>query len=553
VPAPVDEHFPAWGVRSKSGSHAADVDDDPVTTPRAKRNGARPASDERTARAETADKQWLEEVHDAFSWESVALEVGDTDSVPDEAVDAAVPPVSHPTDAGRVRKRALGDAHASVPASGEDESAPPAASRAWELPFEELAEHLPAGESDASAWSVPPELPGPLADEEPEAESLAARLASLGALGADPAAFVKRAPGEGPTVFGLHIDDLLRLAAERKASDLHLSEGLPPVIRVDGHLVKLEFAPLVSAEIQRLIYDVLTNPQIQTFEKTHELDFSYGLADVGRFRFNVYRQRGAIGAAMRSIPTRIPTIEELRLPPSLRDLTRKPSGLVLVTGATGAGKSTTLASMLHVINQERDCHIMTIEDPIEYVHTHGRAMVNQRELGSDTATFQAALRAVLREDPDVILVGEMRDLETITAAITLAETGHLVFATLHTRNAPQTIDRIVDVFPAHQQDQIKVQLANSLEAVLAQMLLPRLGGGRTAAVEIMIANSAVRNLIREGKTAQLYSCIETGAQMGMQTMDRALVDLYRMGIISQEIAAAASLDRDNFQRLLRTR
>jgi twitching motility protein PilT len=553
VPAPVDEHYPAWGVRPKSGAHAADLDDDPVTTPRAKRSGARAASDERTARPETTAEDWLEEVHDAFSWERVTLEEGDPVPASDEAVDTAGPPATRPASADPAMRPASGDSRASLSAVVEEPPAPPTARRAWELPFEELSDHLPARESDGDRRSDMPELADASDDEEPEAESLAARLASLGALGADPASFVKRASGEGPTVFGLHIDDLLRLAAERKASDLHLSEGLPPVIRVDGHLVKLEFAPLVSAEIQRLIYDVLTNPQIQTFEKTHELDFSYGLADVGRFRFNVYRQRGAIGAAMRSIPTRIPTIEELRLPPILRDLTRKPSGLVLVTGATGAGKSTTLAAMLHVINQERDCHIMTIEDPIEYVHTHGLAMINQRELGSDTGSFQAALRAVLREDPDVILVGEMRDLETISAAITLAETGHLVFATLHTRNAPQTIDRIVDVFPPHQQDQIKVQLANSLEAVLAQMLLPRLGGGRIAAVEIMIANSAVRNLIREGKTAQLYSCIETGAQMGMQTMDRALVDLYRMGVISQEIAMAASLDRDNFQRLLRTR
>jgi twitching motility protein PilT len=209
--------------------------------------------------------------------------------------------------------------------------------------------------------------------------------------------------------------------------------------------------------------------------------------------------------------------------------------------------------MIGVINQERGCHVVTIEDPIEYVHTHGRAMIHQRELGADTQSFPNALRAVLREDPDVILVGEMRDLETISAAITLAETGHLVFATLHTRNAPQTIDRIVDVFPPHQQDQIKVQLANSLEAVLAQMLLPRLGGGRVAAMEIMMANSAVRNLIREGKTAQLYSCIETGSQVGMQTMDRALVDLYRMGLVSQDTAVGASLDRDNFLRLLKTR
>ncbi|HEU4752766.1 MAG TPA: PilT/PilU family type 4a pilus ATPase, partial [Armatimonadota bacterium] len=245
----------------------------------------------------------------------------------------------------------------------------------------------------------------------------------------------------------VHIDDLLGETNQRNASDLHLTEGLPPVIRVDGRLVRLNYEPLAGAEIQRLIYDILTNQQIQWFEKVRELDFSYGLKGVGRFRFNVYRQRGAIGAAMRAIPTRIPTLEELRLPNLLRDLTRRPSGLVLVTGPTGAGKSTTLASMVDIINQERECHVMTIEDPIEYLHTHKRAMVNQRELGQDTNSFENALRAILREDPDVILVGELRDLETIGSAITLAETGHLVFATLHTRNAPQTIDRIVDVFP----------------------------------------------------------------------------------------------------------
>ena len=359
-------------------------------------------------------------------------------------------------------------------------------------------------------------------------------------------------PGALPTA-ELHIDDLLIETAKRNASDLHLSERLPPVIRVDGKLMRLNYEPLGNQDIQRLVYDILTNQQIQWFEKVRELDFSYGIAGVGRFRFNVYRQRGSIGAAMRAIPTKIPTMEELRLPALLRELTRRPSGLVLVTGATGAGKSTTLAAMIDTINSERDCHILSIEDPIEYLHSHRRAMINQRELGQDTNSFENALGAVLREDPDVILVGELRDLETISSAITLAETGHLVFATLHTRNAPQTIDRIVDVFPPHQQDQIKVQLANSLEAVLAQMLLPRLGGGRIASMEIMIANSAVRALIREGKTAQLYSCIETGAQFGMQTMDRCLVDLYRMGLITQETASNASLDRDNFQRLLKTR
>jgi twitching motility protein PilT len=373
-------------------------------------------------------------------------------------------------------------------------------------------------------------------------------LRALNELMLDPQAAANR-----PNTWELHIDDLLRMATERRASDLHLSEGLPPMTRVDGRLVKMEYDPLPSTEIQRLVYEVLSNPQIQQFEKTHELDFSYGLNGVGRFRFNVYRQRNCISAAMRAIPTRIPTIEELRLPVTLRDLVRRASGLILVTGATGAGKSTTLAALLHAINQERECHILTIEDPIEYVHTHARAMINQREIGADTDSFHNALRAVLREDPDVILVGELRDLETIAAAVTLAETGHLVLGTLHTRNAPQTIDRLVDVFPANQQDQIKVQLANCLEAVLAQQLLPRIGGGRIAAMEIMIATSGVRNLIREGKSEQLYSCIETGAQQGMQKMDRTLVDLFRQGVITRDVAAGASIDRDNFERLLRAR
>jgi len=353
-------------------------------------------------------------------------------------------------------------------------------------------------------------------------------------------------------VTDIHIDDLLLEAVQRGASDLHLSDKIPPVVRLDGRLARLNYEPLGSADIQRLIYEILTNQQIQWFEKVRELDFSYEIQGVGLFRFNVYRQRGAIGAAMRAIPTRIPTLEELRLPSILRELTRRPSGLILVTGATGAGKSTTLAAMIDIINQERDCHVITVEDPIEYLHRHRRAMVNQRELGQDTNSFENALRAVLREDPDVLLIGELRDLETISTAITMAETGHLVFATLHTRNAPQTIDRLVDVFPPYQQAQIKVQLSNALEAVVAQQLLQRVGGGRVPAVEIMMANSAVRNLIREGRSEQLYSCIETGANLGMQTMDRSLVHLVRMGTISLDTAYSCALDRDNFSRLLKS-
>lgn len=352
------------------------------------------------------------------------------------------------------------------------------------------------------------------------------------------------------SIAGAHLDDLLRDACERGSSDLHLTVGLPPVVRVDGSLQHLGYTSLSPTDTQRLIYDILTTDQVQWFEKTRELDFSYGVKLVGRFRINVYRQRGSVGAALRAIPDRIPSYEQLGLPSVIKELTKKHSGLVLVTGPTGSGKSTTIACMIDSINTERPVHIMTIEDPIEYLHRHKRAMINQRELNSDTDSFENALRAVLREDPDVILVGEMRDLETIAAALTLAETGHLVFGTLHTRNAPQTIDRVIDVFPPHQQDQIRVQLSNTLEAVVAQQLCPRVGGGRVAAIEIMVATSAVRNLIREGKTYQVYSVLETGGQFGMQTMDKVLADLYRDGYISNDEALARAIDRENYMRFL---
>ena len=322
------------------------------------------------------------------------------------------------------------------------------------------------------------------------------------------------------------------------------------MVRVDGSLQHLNYQHLQPNDTQRLIYDILSSDQVQWFEKTRELDFSYGVKEVGRFRVNVYRQRGSVGAALRAIPDQIPSFEQLGLPSIIRELTRKHSGLILVTGPTGSGKSTTIASMIDAINNELPVHIMTMEDPIEYLHRHKRAMINQRELNTDTDSFENALRAVLREDPDVILIGEMRDLETIAAALTLAETGHLVFGTLHTRNAPQTIDRVIDVFPPHQQDQIKVQLSNSLEAVIAQQLCPQLGGGRVAAIEIMIATSAIRNLIREGKTYQIYGVLETGAQFGMQTMDKVLADLYRFGRISNEEAMARAIDRENYKRFL---
>jgi len=350
----------------------------------------------------------------------------------------------------------------------------------------------------------------------------------------------------------ISLAELLEEAARRRASDLHVTAGLPPLLRVDGRLTPLDYEPLGLRDTQRLVYDILTDRQISDFEARHELDLSYGLPNVGRFRVNVYFQRGAVGAALRLIPSEIPSLEALNLPPLLHELSRRQSGLILVTGPTGCGKSTTLANMIDYINGSRECHIMTIEDPIEYLHRHQKAMVNQRELGSDTFSFADALRAVLREDPDVVLIGEMRDLDTITAALTIAETGHLVLGTLHTRNAPQSIDRIIDVFPPYQQEQIRVLLANTLEAIIAQQLVPRYGSqGRIPSLEILVVNAAVRNLIREGKTHQIYSLMDTGGEQGMQTMDKALAALVRRGMISSAEAIVRAIDPDNFSRWLR--
>ncbi|HEY3780216.1 MAG TPA: type IV pilus twitching motility protein PilT [Fimbriimonadaceae bacterium] len=352
-----------------------------------------------------------------------------------------------------------------------------------------------------------------------------------------------------PMVENFHLDEILRMAFERKASDIHLTVGLPPMVRLDGELMPLSFQPLVPQDTRRLIFETLTDENVHKLEKTHELDFGYGVKDVGRFRFNVYMQRGSYAGALRSIPTKIPSYDELSLPPIVRDVSKRSSGLILVTGPTGSGKSTTIASMIDDINTNNTTHIMTIEDPIEYLHTHKKSMVNQREMHADTFSFHAALRAVLREDPDIILVGELRDLETIEAALTLAETGHLVFGTLHTRNAPATIDRIVDVFPPDQQAQIRVLLGNTLEGVISQQLLPRLGGGRRAALEVMLGTPAIKNLIREGKTHQMYSVIETSSNVGMQTMDRNLSDLFKNGYVAYEECLMRAVDKDNYSRL----
>lgn len=347
----------------------------------------------------------------------------------------------------------------------------------------------------------------------------------------------------------VHLDRLLHEAVERRASDIHITAGLPPMIRVDGDLEPLPYKALKAEQTRRICYDALIEGHIERFEKDHELDFGYTVKDLARFRFNLYMQRGAVAGALRMIPNKIPSFESLNLPSVIRELSKRHSGIVLVTGPTGSGKSTTIAAMIDDINESRNAHIMTIEDPIEYVHKHKRCMVNQRELHSDTYTFHNALRAVLREDPDIILVGELRDLETIEAALTLAETGHLVFGTLHTRNAPSTIDRIVDVFPSDQQDQIRVLLGNTLEGVISQQLLPQLGGGRCASLEIMLGVPSIKNLIREGKTHQMYSIIETSAAMGMETMDKSLAKLFRQGTVSFEECLHRSVDKETFSRL----
>ena len=350
----------------------------------------------------------------------------------------------------------------------------------------------------------------------------------------------------------VHIDEILRMAVDRKASDIHITSGLPPMIRLDGEVVSLPYEKMAEDTARRMVYDILNDDDLKKFEQTHELDFGYSVKGLARFRVNVYMQRNSVAAALRMIPNRIPTFDELRLPSIIRDLAKRSSGLILVTGPTGSGKSTTIASMIDDINETRHGHIITIEDPIEYLHRHKNCMVNQREMHSDTYSFHNSLRAVLREDPDIILVGELRDLETIEAALTLAETGHLVFGTLHTRNAPSTVDRIIDVFPADQQDQIKVLLANTIEAVVSQQLLPKLGGGRVAALEIMVGIPAIKNLIREGKTHQMYSVIETSSNVGMQTMDRSLAELVRQAMVSYEECMMRSVDKETFARLAKS-
>jgi twitching motility protein PilT len=353
------------------------------------------------------------------------------------------------------------------------------------------------------------------------------------------------------TVEDVHLDELLHIIADNGSSDLHLAAGIPPIIRHDGKLLPAPFDKMTAADTQRMMYDILTDEQIQKFESTWELDFSYALAKKARFRINMYKDMGTVAAALRLIPTRIPDLKGLGYSPVLEKLTHEKRGLVLVTGPTGSGKSTTLAAMINGINLTRSEHILTIEDPIEYLHTHKHSVINQRELGMDTKSFPAALRAALREDPDVILVGEMRDLETMQLAISAAETGHLVFATLHTNSAATTVDRIVDVFPTGQQGQIRLQLSNNLIAVICQTLIPRANGpGRLGVQEIMIATAAIRNLIREAKAHQLTSIIQTSAHVGMITMDQNLRDHYLAGKITYDEAVSRALNQEELKRML---
>ena len=349
----------------------------------------------------------------------------------------------------------------------------------------------------------------------------------------------------------LDMSELLRLMMEKKASDLHIAMGAPPLFRIDGQMTPAPFPKLTAEVCQHLIYSLLTDTQKQRFESVNELDISFGIKNIGRVRMNVFRQRSAVGAALRAIPQKIQALDELGLPPIAYDALKIPKGLILVTGPTGSGKSTTLASMIDHLNQNNQGHIMTIEDPIEFVHQHKKSLVNQREVGSDTTSFGQALKYVLRQDPDVILVGEMRDIETIQAAINIAETGHLVLATLHTTDAAQSINRIIDVFPPHQQSQVRAQVSFVLQAVFSQQLLPRLNGiGRVLAAEVLIVTPAIRNLVRDEKTEQIIIAMQTGAKYGMQTMNMALYDLYVRHQVSFQEALSASSDPDDLKRLL---
>jgi twitching motility protein PilT len=347
------------------------------------------------------------------------------------------------------------------------------------------------------------------------------------------------------------LPELLKATVELNGSDLHITTNTPPQVRVHGHLQRLEGADLTPSETKQLAYSVLTDVQKKRFEETLELDFSFGIKGLARFRCNMFNQRGSVGAVYRLIPEKIRSFQELNLPAVLATLAERPRGLVLVTGPTGSGKSTTLAAMIDKINKERHEHILTIEDPIEFVHQHQNCLVNQREVHSDTESFSMALRAALREDPDIVLIGEMRDLETVEAALRIAETGHLTFGTLHTNSASQTINRIIDIFPSHQQSQIRTQLSLVLEGIVCQSLLPKIGGGRVVALEIMVPTPGIRNLMREDKIHQIYSAMQTGQEkMGMQTMNQSLATLYQQKLITLDTALSRSSNKDELQDLI---
>ena len=350
----------------------------------------------------------------------------------------------------------------------------------------------------------------------------------------------------------LKIELMLEQVIKFDASDLHIQVGLPPMLRVDGSLKPIEENPVLEpADVEKLVFSILDDDQKEILIKDKEVDFSFAFGNYGRFRVNAFHERGNIAAALRLIPSKVRTLEDLQMPKVLQDFTKFPRGLVLVTGPTGSGKSTTLAAMVDKINAEQSKHILTIEDPIEYAHNSKKSIVVQREIHYDTYSFAAALRSSLRQDPDVVLIGEMRDLETIAAAVTIAETGHLVLATLHTNSAAQSIDRMIDVFPPHQQQQIRVQLAGMLQGICSQRLVPSIGGGRAVAAEILVATGAVRNIIREGKTHQLDAVIQTGAEYGMQSMDRVLVSLVQEGKITYDEAKNFAIDLQELDRLMR--
>jgi twitching motility protein PilT len=501
----------------------------------------------------------------AADWQQYAPPVTD---VPVEAVPVSVEVPAQPAYPG------LEPAYEPPAATYEPPAAayePPAA--AYEPPaaaYEPVAQPFTAPAADAPAPVIPPVMPAlsvpPVTDYELSPDQLPAAATQWQAdvvgfehdvavgvqdTEVEESAYNRVLAEQSLEDDDLNLNEILELVLERKASDLHLTSGARPTLRLNGELTQLEEYPILTPPvIQRVIYAALTQRQREKFEENLELDFAYSVPGRARFRVNVYRQRDALGAAFRLIPFEIKKLEDLGIPPSVANFANLPRGFVLVTGPTGSGKSTTLAALLDLANRTRREHIMTVEDPIEFLHRHQACIVNQREVGEDTWSFQNALKHVLRQDPDIILVGEMRDLETISVALTAAETGHLVFATLHTQDAAQTIDRVIDVFPSHQQEQVRVQLAGSLQGVVCQTLCrTRDGRGRAVATEVLVATPAIRNLVREGKTHQIYSAMQAGAKHGMHTMDQHLADLVMRGTISYEMGLEKCHHVEDFNRL----